>query len=71
MLKPVLVDSTVWLEQLPLQQPAPATGMLSNVVVELVFLTRVSAGTFDPADEEMCRLVGYGRGQHARYHIAT
>ena len=59
MLKLVLVDGTVWLEQLPLQHPAPATGMLSSVVVGLLFLTRVSAGMFDPADEEMCRLVGY------------
>ena len=59
MLKPVLVDGAVWLEQLSLQQLAPATGMLSSMVVEPVFLTRVSAGMFDPADEEMCRLVGY------------
>ena len=59
MLKSVLVDGMVWLEQLPLQQPAPVTGMLSSMVVEPAFLTRVSAGTFDPADEEMCRLVGY------------
>ena len=71
MLKSVLVDGMVWLEQLPLQQLAPATRTLSGVVVELAFLTHVSAGTFDPADEEMCRLVGYGQGQHARYHIAT
>ena len=60
MLKPVLVDDMVWLEQLPLQQPAPATGTLSSMLVEPAFLTHVSEGTFDFADEEMCRLVGYG-----------
>ena len=59
-LKPVLVDGTVWLEQLPLQQLAPATGTLSSMVVEPAFLTCVSVGTFDSAAEEMCRLVGYG-----------
>ena len=59
-LKAVLVDDTVWLEQLPLQQLSSTTGMLSSVVVKLAFLTHVSAGTFDPADEGMCRLVGYG-----------
>ena len=59
-LKHILVDGTVWLEQLPLQQPAPATGMLSSMVVEPAFLTHVSVGVSDPADKEMCRLVGYG-----------
>ena len=44
---------------------------ITGVVVEPAFLTCVFASIFDPADEEICRLVGYRQGQHACCHIAT